>query len=373
MILRRLLTRKLVFKLNVNFALTKNCFSSNSSSPNISHLTGKITVKVGATPENLYPKLQHRYPHLWPPRKAVPTDGIDLTVNYADSAFRNPQKKFKKVIVAVHGTPGYFRHFDRLIEHYHNQNELRIVAPNLPDFDHTRKTGKIFWHTTDEKVSFLKSFLRRLNIGHIDCLISHSLGVQTTTALFEHPQEMQIKSMVIIAAQPIWDMNPTKHKFVQNIFRFQESELWYHFLAFLKMHNSQMTPVQFASVNEFLWLMASTRDFQTPDDLLRRIYKLVHQAPKVPVTIQFGSREPLVSRKTLDRFFKAFELKKGDLIELDVQKDGEQECVQKVAAEEREGRKKRIKAYILEGGSHFSHAKYHNLTVQMIDNIINHN
>ncbi|KAH9406331.1 hypothetical protein TYRP_013943 [Tyrophagus putrescentiae] len=67
------------------------------------------------------------------------------------------------------------------------------------------------------------------------------------------------------------------------------------------MHNSQMTPVQFASVNEFLWLMASTRDFQTPDDLLRRIYKLVHQAPKVPVTIQFGSREPLVSRKTLDR------------------------------------------------------------------------
>src|SRR5699024_1106578 len=120
--------------------------------------------------------LQQRHPHIFPLK--VPTDGVELTVNYADTAnqgSRSPSE-FQRTIVALHGTPGHIEHFDQLLVHY-RATRTRVIVPNFPDFSHTRSTG-LFWHTTEEKVAFLKSFLEQLDVKKIDCLLAHSMGFQ---------------------------------------------------------------------------------------------------------------------------------------------------------------------------------------------------
>ena len=115
-------------------------------------------------------------------------DGLELTINYVDTLIVNndddDNDHFEKTIVAIHGVPGYYTHFDKLVEYYRNTN-VRVIVPNLPDFSHTRKT-RTFWHTSIEKSTFLKDFLNKLNVKTIDCLICHSFGAQTAAAICEN-------------------------------------------------------------------------------------------------------------------------------------------------------------------------------------------
>lgn len=128
--------------------------------------------ELAATLRELYPSF-HR---------DTGAESIKLTVDYADTLVEG--NTYDKVIVAIHGTPGYYTHFDKIIQHFRDTN-VRVIAPNLPSFADTRRT-KAFWHTTLEKGQFLKDFLARLNITTIDCLISHSFGIQTIATLWEN-------------------------------------------------------------------------------------------------------------------------------------------------------------------------------------------
>jgi len=149
----------------------------------ITRLLRPITVRVGAN--FLYPRLQHLYPDKYPLK--TPSSGIELTVQYADTAVdRDKSKAFDKTILAIHGTPGYLTHFDQLLQHYRTSERIRVIVPNLPDFAHTRSSGNVFWHTVPEKVSFLKSFLAQLGVSRVDCLVAHSMGFQSVSGLFEN-------------------------------------------------------------------------------------------------------------------------------------------------------------------------------------------
>ena len=143
------------------------------------NLVRPITVR---TCVNLYPKLRELFPGQYP-RKA-PVEGLDLTVDYADTALESPQKAFDKTILAIHGNPGYLHHFNQLISHYRG-SRVRVIVPNLPDFSHTRSSGNIFWHSTPEKVAFVKDFLGKIGVDKIDCLIGHSFGIQTVGGLLD--------------------------------------------------------------------------------------------------------------------------------------------------------------------------------------------
>lgn len=136
-----------------------------------------ITVR---TCVGIYDDLRKQQPKYY--RKA-PDDGIDLTIEYVDTVHDAEGSSFDKTVVAIHGLPGNFSHFDRLIEFYRKTN-TRVIVPNLPDFSHTRQ-NKSFWHSNQEKAIFIKDFLSKLNISIVDCLISHSYGCQTIAALWE--------------------------------------------------------------------------------------------------------------------------------------------------------------------------------------------
>lgn len=142
-------------------------------------LVKTATVNTGV---GIYSGLRQLRPELYQ-YAPVNDDGLQLRVNYADTALDSTEQTFEKVIVAVHGCPGYYTNFDSLIEHFRH-TKVRVIAPNLPDFGHTRSTNT-FWHSTEEKSAFLRDFLDQLGITTVDCLISHSFGIQTIAAFWE--------------------------------------------------------------------------------------------------------------------------------------------------------------------------------------------
>lgn len=139
----------------------------------------RIKVK---TCEGIYDELRKSEPEFY---CDAPSEGVELEVDYVDTWKEG--KQFDKAIVAIHGVPGYYDHFNQLIHHYLDTS-VRVIVPNLPDFSHTRETNA-FWHSTKEKVQFLRDFLVNLKIKTIDCLISHSFGIQTNAALWENVGE----------------------------------------------------------------------------------------------------------------------------------------------------------------------------------------
>lgn len=143
----------------------------------LSSITSPITVK---TCTNIYPHLLKTSPVSYLYRKTSPT-GFDLKITYADSSLGTDPSVFDRTVVAVHGVYGYFSHFERLFKHFHG-SKVRVVALNMPDFRHTLEHG--YWHSTTENGIFLQDFLLKLNIHKIDCLITHSSGILTTSDLW---------------------------------------------------------------------------------------------------------------------------------------------------------------------------------------------
>lgn len=157
-----------------------SCFRQVSTLPpfSLSSITSPISVK---TCTEIYPHLLKTSPVSYLYRKTSPT-GFDLCTTYADSSLASDDlSKFDRTVVAVHGVYGYYSHFERLFKHFYG-SKVRVVALNMPDFQHTLKHG--YWHSTAENGTFLTDFLLKLNIHKIDCLVTHSSGILTTSDLW---------------------------------------------------------------------------------------------------------------------------------------------------------------------------------------------
>ncbi|KAH9394632.1 hypothetical protein TYRP_004687 [Tyrophagus putrescentiae] len=300
-----------------------------------------------ATGVGIYQQLQQLRPEVY---QFAPPEGLELTVDYADTASEG--QEFEKVIVAVHGCPGYYTNFDRLIEHFRH-SKVRVIAPNLPDFSHTRST-QTFWHSTAEKALFLKDFLRQLGVTTIDCLVSHSFGIQTIAALWEDPGNIQINSVCLFAPQPLWlsHKQEVEMQKAKRMFYFR-SELWYNFLGMTRIHKLPSMPMRFDNVNEFLLICTTVLDDQSPIDLHRRIELLVKS--NIPVTLMYGSEETLVTKGSIAKLNEELGVKPEEIIRL----DGEKHTADDLPAG------KRITSYVIQKGGHFAHANFYQFSNRM--------
>lgn len=157
-----------------------SCFRQFSSlaSFSLTSITSPITVQ---TCTNIYPHLLKTSPVSYLYRKTS-LSGFDLQTTYADSALTcHDPSHFDRTVVAVHGVYGFFSHFERLFKHFHG-SKVRVVGVNMPDFRHTLEHG--YWHSTTENSTFLTDFLLKLKINKIDCLVTHSSGILTTSDLW---------------------------------------------------------------------------------------------------------------------------------------------------------------------------------------------
>ncbi len=147
----------------------------------------------------LYPSLVRANPQLYAAAKDN-TEGLDLTVDYLDTATwahhphrdspssssspsssKNPPQK---TILAIPGTGGHYGNYSGLVEHFRRHRpEVRLLAPNLPDFDHTRNCGRIFWHSNAELVAFLRDFLAALDVRTVDVALAHSMAIHRLLGL----------------------------------------------------------------------------------------------------------------------------------------------------------------------------------------------
>ncbi|KAH9407925.1 hypothetical protein TYRP_011574 [Tyrophagus putrescentiae] len=409
----RIQARKCRFVSTASFSTFKNpsttsqkpsSSSSSSSSFSSASLIKPITVHVGAGNHLHYPKLQSLHPNIPYPLKLVPTEGeegVKLTVQVADSAFGDQQHlvdtNFDQTIVALHGTPGYLQHFDVLFAEYQKQtsgSRVRLIAPNLPDFSHTRSTGGLFWHTAEEKVAFLRDLLlNRLQVTTIDCLVAHSAGAQTALALAtEHHQDpdpgprLKIRSIALLSPQPMLDpVAPAVRAAARRLFRLASlagkvgaSEAFYRLLSVAQLHRLIRSAYRFATTDELLWALTTLVDLQTPLSVQRRVNEVVQKSSSLPVTLLYGSRETIISRRAQHQFLtEYFGVPAERFVFLDLSDDakrgdgggdgggddgGELGDLAKI-----QPGGDRIKAYYINGGSHFAFARHAQATVRMID------
>lgn len=199
-------------QLSVQACLTHSRLSLSTATFALSSLVRPITVR---TCVGLYPRLHRLNPDLY---SAQAPEGLDLTVDYLDTALcfdshlkppesasfnlaassttslsssSSEEKKPVRVktILAVPGSGGNYTHFAQLVEHFKGRPDVRLLAPNLPDFSHTRQSGRLFWHSNLELVSFLRDFLTTLNVQTVDCALAHSMGVHRVLGLFDDVTE----------------------------------------------------------------------------------------------------------------------------------------------------------------------------------------
>ncbi len=129
----------------------------------------------------LFDKLREKEPKLY---GKSPSNGLTVDIQYVDTFGDNVSTNECKTIVAIHGIPGYHKHFNELID-YFEKRKVRVIVPNLADFSLTRQTMS-FWHSTEERAQLIRDFLKALNVNKIDCLICHSAGVHPISLLWSH-------------------------------------------------------------------------------------------------------------------------------------------------------------------------------------------
>lgn len=113
--------------------------------------------------------------------KRAPKDGVEFQVEYIDtgSALSEEARATAPIALALHGAPGSYHDFALLIQHLTKQN-VRVIAPNFPEYVATVKTKVLFRHSADEKAAYLRDFLKAIHVSKIDLLISHSSAMFPT-------------------------------------------------------------------------------------------------------------------------------------------------------------------------------------------------
>ena len=171
------------------------CLLKSIELKNIKHISTESRLKTieFKTCQQLYPQKKKKNPKLY--RKS-PDDGLVVSVDYLDTYADKDLTTggLIKTIVAIHGIPGYYHHFNELIELFAKNNDLnvRLIVPNMPDFSLTRKT-MAFFHSNQERSQLLRDFLKAINVSTIDCLISHSAGIHPISVLWSDVSNRLLK------------------------------------------------------------------------------------------------------------------------------------------------------------------------------------
>ncbi len=158
-------------------------------------------------------KVENRFKFLPNLFSKSPENGINYCVNYIDTkgdeeVFNKEVEEVlnQKIIVLLHGSPGSVFDFEEFAEEF--GEKYRLIIPQMPDFEFSRRTEQ-FWHSNEERVDLLLTFLRKLNIKEIDCLICHSGGNPMALQIISEELENQlvVKSLVMITSPGIKWLN----------------------------------------------------------------------------------------------------------------------------------------------------------------------
>ena len=132
-----------------------------------------------------------------------PKNGINYRIKYIDTyceeelTDNNKKLSTKPVMVLLHGTPGSVVDFEFFCSEF-GQN-YRLIIPQFPGFELTRSCGQ-FWHSNEERTQLIVTFLNKLSITEVDCLVCHSGGNPVALQMIsgEFEGKLDVKSLVMI-------------------------------------------------------------------------------------------------------------------------------------------------------------------------------
>lgn len=134
-------------------------------------------------------------------------------LHYNDSLLYNPnqvswERNFRKydrhlapkTVLCLHSAAGNYQQFtNQLYYLQHATPNLRVLAPNLPDYQLTIKTRGAYRHSTHEKAHIVSDFLTAINVHRVDCLVCHSMASLIAVKLLnDHSNRIRINSVMFV-------------------------------------------------------------------------------------------------------------------------------------------------------------------------------
>ncbi|XP_054152401.1 uncharacterized protein LOC128951179 [Oppia nitens] len=305
----------------------------------------------------LYDKLRQKNPKLY---RNSPSSGLTVNVEYVDTLGDNKTGKVK-TILAIHGIPGYYNHFDKLYQYFGNKcSSVRVIAPNMPDFGLTRQT-MAFWHSNEERSQFIRDFLKAINVSTIDCLVSHSAGIHPISMLWTDPQELAIKSIGLFCPQPLW--------LSKNVLFYSEltSYLAKHKLGIKLMDTIRPDriahrfgyPMSYANVDEVL-LTVCFGSISLNQQLLHQRLQFIRQH-KIPTLMVLGERDKLILKNNLKYLFQDLGVNDSHFVKYLSDKDNDRSDNKTNDKSENDINKDWIKVLSFADGGHFAFNKFSNI------------
>ena len=281
---------------------------------------------------------------------------IPYEVEYVDT--RTDHNDKMKVVVAVHGVPGYYDHFKKLIDYSLKNQHFRIIAPNLPDFALTRKTFS-FWHSPSERAQFLRDFLKAINVNTIDCLACHSAGLHPTLLICSEQQQFNIKSLALFCPQPLW-LKP--HYFAMNkpFALLSQNSFGIKLFEILKPHliaNKFGYSMVYKDLNEFL--LAANILSNNEENKLNASLKWLKES-KTPTIFVYGQRDSLIPKQTFDRL----------LNDLGANQNSFKYYDSKGSLEKHQANEDWIKVLVFRSGGHFAYLNFSKIVNEEVNNVI---
>lgn len=152
-----------------------------------------------------------------PAYRNAPADGIEVDVRFVCSAMSADQSSFvetgRPLAVLLHGAPGSYRDFSENLTPRLLRRGVDVLAPNFPDMAFSLR-NKFYWHTVEERTTFLRDFFKKLGVRRIDTLVSHSASIYPSLRLLvENGDAPTINSLVLLAPsshvtpsilKPVW-------------------------------------------------------------------------------------------------------------------------------------------------------------------------
>lgn len=152
-----------------------------------------------------------------PAYRNAPADGIEVDVRFVCSAMSADQSSFvetgRPLAVLLHGAPGSYRDFSENLTPRLLRCGVDVLAPNFPDMAFSLR-NKFYWHTVEERTTFLRDFFKKLGVRRIDTLVSHSASIYPSLRLLvENGDAPTINSLVLLAPsshvtpsilKPVW-------------------------------------------------------------------------------------------------------------------------------------------------------------------------
>ena len=161
----------------------------------------------------------------------------------------------------------------------------------------------------------------------------------------------------MLAPQTMLDTDTRRYNLGKSFF-ISRSEWWYNLMSLLKFNKLPILPMEFKTIDEFLWLAAPGFDLEDAIKIVDRLIAL--KEINIPTVVVFGSKEKIVSRRGIAQLRDVLSIPQEEVITVSTDNFKSEDL----------SLKHRRSLYILQDARHFIHSTHPQIINQIVDNLL---